>query len=37
MSIWTGLLFLCLGFAIGWLVFVGFTADPPRDDRKSDR
>lgn len=32
MSIWTDLLFFCLGIAIGWLVFVGFTVKPPRDD-----
>lgn len=25
MSIWTGLLFFCLGFALGWLVFAAIT------------
>ena len=36
MDIFSSILFFCLGIAIGWLVFVGFTANPPRDNQRHD-
>lgn len=31
MDILSSVLFFCLGLALGWLVFVAFTVEPPRD------
>lgn len=32
MDIFSSVMFFCLGIIIGWLVLVGFSVKPPRDD-----